>query len=515
MLIFSSIFLFISNAVTLRRDKSILFFRITIKTLLFSSFIALNNLYIKPLEKGIGIYGGLFHVNTFTQSFNMFVFVVGAIILILTAFYPGKLYNTLSSRFTYNKEVISNKIGEQFRIIEYALIIMFILCGGVFLINTADLVSIFLSIELQTYGLYILSTLYRDSESATASGLTYFLLGGLSSCFILLGSGLIYANSGTTNLDNIYILYSRGEFRDLFQPFYIDLGLTIVLVGFLFKVGAALLHFWSLDAYEETCNDLYWIFIRRLPIVVIIKHSEKIRVLCPLFTVFLYSLPGFVWILDIGLSHFLGLNLPHNSQGSMPPIPPNSSELYCLAHYSTSDSINMSPSVGSDNEPDDLPWQDQFQQSNRKIPHYGDPQHCDRHTEYYRDQNTQTTNNTTGQPSTHTSYEVKDKITRTYNNGSRSVWEDVRMQHRARVIWCRASEHFTSDNKAVFERSTWEESEGGATSVKTSTTWTDVNGQKAKCSAEWYHSGSHQKLFHYHIDRTGETTFHEDITKDQ
>ncbi len=69
-------------------------------------------------------------------------------------------------------------MGEQFKIIEYPLIIIFIITGGVFLISTSDLVSIFLSIELQSYGLYLLSTIYRDSEPATSGGLMYFLLGG-------------------------------------------------------------------------------------------------------------------------------------------------------------------------------------------------------------------------------------------------------------------------------------------------------------------------------------------------
>ena len=43
--------------------------------------------------------------------------------------------------------------------------------------STNDLVSIFLSIELQSYGLYILSTIYRNSELSTTGGLIYFLLG--------------------------------------------------------------------------------------------------------------------------------------------------------------------------------------------------------------------------------------------------------------------------------------------------------------------------------------------------
>src|ERR1700748_3945515 len=84
------------------------------------------------------------------------------------------------------------------------------LCS-LFLMSTNDLVSIFLSIELQSYGLYLLSTIYRNSESATSGGLMYFLLGGLSSCFILLGTSLLYANSGTTNLDGIYVITSLSD----------------------------------------------------------------------------------------------------------------------------------------------------------------------------------------------------------------------------------------------------------------------------------------------------------------
>ena len=264
MLISLLILLLLSNALTLRKDKSILFSRIVMLGLISTSFLAWNNLFVNPLGKGIGIYGGLFNVTTFTQTFNIFIFIISAIILTLTAFYPRKvcvkehssLYNLLFFKLSYNKNVISNKTGEQFRIIEYALIIVFILCGATFLISTADLISIFLSIELQSYGLYILSTLYRDSELATGSGLTYFLLGGLSSCFILLGSALLYANSGTTSLDNIYVITSITEINNLpdyitwYEPYYLHLSLVIMSVGFLFKVSAAPFHFWSPDVYD-------------------------------------------------------------------------------------------------------------------------------------------------------------------------------------------------------------------------------------------------------------------------
>lgn len=109
-------------------------------------------------------------------------------------------------KLAYRRDHFVNKTGEQFKIIEYPLIILFIVTGAVFLISTNDLISIFLSIELQSYGLYLLSAIYRDSESATSGGLMYFLLGGLSSCFILLSISLLYANSGSTNLDSLYII---------------------------------------------------------------------------------------------------------------------------------------------------------------------------------------------------------------------------------------------------------------------------------------------------------------------
>src|SRR5689334_25136504 len=102
-------------------------------------------------------------------------------------------------------------MGEHMKIIEYPLILLFVISGSVFLMSTNDLVSIFLSIELQSYGLYLVSTIYRNSELSTTGGLIYFLLGGLSSCFILLGITLLYVNSGTTSMDGLYILNSISD----------------------------------------------------------------------------------------------------------------------------------------------------------------------------------------------------------------------------------------------------------------------------------------------------------------
>ena len=266
MLLNSLLLLLLSNAFTSRRDKSILYSRATITILLISAFIAYDNLSLLFLAKGIGIFGGLFHTTATTNFFHLFIFLITSVILLLTSFYPRKVWlkeyssptRLLFTKLVYYGTLLLNKMGEQFKIIEYSLIILFIVTGSVFLISTSDLVSIFLSIELQSYGLYLLSTIYRDSEPATSGGLMYFLLGGLSSCFILLGTALLYANSGTTNLDSLYIItsisnVSKDNLTGLlywYKSYYIHISLLFIAVGFLFKVSAAPFHFWSPDVYD-------------------------------------------------------------------------------------------------------------------------------------------------------------------------------------------------------------------------------------------------------------------------
>nr|YP_009445516.1 NADH dehydrogenase subunit 2 [Bipolaris cookei]ATV95662.1 NADH dehydrogenase subunit 2 [Bipolaris cookei] len=266
MLLNSLILLLLSNAITSRRDKSILYSRATITILLISAFIAYDNLYLLFLAKGVGIFGGLFHTTATTNFFHLFIFLITSVVLLLTSFYPRKVWlkefsspaRLLFTKLIYYGTLLLNKMGEQFKIIEYSLIILFIVTGSVFLISTSDLVSIFLSIELQSYGLYLLSTIYRDSEPATSGGLMYFLLGGLSSCFILLGTALLYANSGSTNLDSLYIItsisnVSKDNLTGLlywYKSYYIHISLLFIAVGFLFKVSAAPFHFWSPDVYD-------------------------------------------------------------------------------------------------------------------------------------------------------------------------------------------------------------------------------------------------------------------------
>jgi NADH-ubiquinone oxidoreductase chain 2 len=216
-----------------------LFTRISSIIFLYAGVLSFNTLYIQSIGSGIGIYSGLFHITIISQFLEVFLLLIGSLILIA---WP----------IIINKNNIIN-IKKNNPATEYSLIVLFSTLGASLLVSSSDLISLYLSIELQSFGVYILATLYRDSESATSAGLKYFLLGGLSSCIILLGASLIYSYTGLTNFESIYSLISvLSNNNTILQNVGLNLGLILIFVGLLFKIAAAPLHNWAPDVYDDS-----------------------------------------------------------------------------------------------------------------------------------------------------------------------------------------------------------------------------------------------------------------------
>lgn len=266
MTIISLIFILLSCAVNLKQYFSILYSRSFTFILYTLSFLSYKVLYLNTLNKGIGIFGGLFTVTSINSSFNLFIYLITFFILFLNTHYDRRIWRNQDNKILYSIFYISNKIQNtddyKYKVIEYSLIILFIITGGQFLMASSDVISVFISIELQSYGLYILCTVYRNSELSTSSGLTYFLLGGLASCFILLSTSLLYANSGCTSLENFYIITTIYEsIKEInieynidmwswYSSYYLYISMIIMIIGFLIKISAAPFHFWSPDVYD-------------------------------------------------------------------------------------------------------------------------------------------------------------------------------------------------------------------------------------------------------------------------
>ncbi len=219
--------------------SSVHFFRSTSLVFIITGFITLNSLYLETIGTGIGIYSGLFHVTQITQFIETFFYLIVGLVLI------G--WPQIITKVNKVKYYLTDKYST-----DYSLIILFSSLGSSLLIGSSDLISLYLSIELQSFGLYVLATLYRNSESSTKSGLKYFLLGSLSSAIILLGSGIVYSYTGTTNFESIYLLNSINDFNTEYFLQGLTLGLILIFIGFLFKIAAAPLHNWSPDVYDGT-----------------------------------------------------------------------------------------------------------------------------------------------------------------------------------------------------------------------------------------------------------------------
>jgi NADH-ubiquinone oxidoreductase chain 2 len=212
--------------------------RITSLLLLFSSYLSYNSNYLYNLGNGIGVYGGLFQISYLSQNLDIFLYLIGGLILLIGTINIFSLSYKENNKLLMNNG-LSNNLTESSVVMtsEYAYIAIFSIIGGSLLMMSKDLISMYISIELQSFALYLLATIYRNYDKASRGGLKYFLLGGLSSTFILLGIGIIYRVTGLTDLDYISILYNEGNLTKS-----LDIGILIILVGLLFKISAAPFH---------------------------------------------------------------------------------------------------------------------------------------------------------------------------------------------------------------------------------------------------------------------------------
>lgn len=262
----------------------ILLTRISSIIFIYAGVLSFNAFYIQSIGSGIGIYSGLFHVTFVSQLLDTFLLVIASLILI-----AWPLINVSSTskenevvQSSHLSSVLKTKGINQYtqsfgsgKSTEYSLIVLFSTLGATLLVSSADLISMYLSIELQSFGVYILTTLYRDSESATSAGLKYFLLGGLSSCLILLGSGLIYTFTGLTNFESIYSLISVSYSNNIMQG--LSLGFILIFIGLLFKIAAAPLHNWSPDVYDDspTIVTIWLTIMPKISILILLLELQS------------------------------------------------------------------------------------------------------------------------------------------------------------------------------------------------------------------------------------------------
>ncbi len=126
---------------------------------------------------------------------------------------------------------------------EYPILILLSTTGMLMLISAADLIALYLGLELMSLALYVVAAINRNSARSSEAGLKYFILGALSSGMLLYGASLVYGFTGTVSFVGIAKAASPDSIG-------LVMGLVFLFAGFCFKVSAVPFHMWTPDVYE-------------------------------------------------------------------------------------------------------------------------------------------------------------------------------------------------------------------------------------------------------------------------
>jgi len=143
---------------------------------------------------------------------------------------------------------------------EYPVLVLFATLGMMLMVSAADLLSLYVGLELQSLSLYVLAAFKRDDAKSSESGLKYFILGALSSCLILYGISLIYGFAGTTDFIALGKIEGMHDYSWRVvgaclkclppPPLGVIFGLVFICAALAFKVSAVPFHMWTPDVYE-------------------------------------------------------------------------------------------------------------------------------------------------------------------------------------------------------------------------------------------------------------------------
>ncbi len=130
---------------------------------------------------------------------------------------------------------------------EFYALLLFATAGMIVMAASADLITVFLGLELMSLALYVLVGFRRGRLESNEAALKYFLLGAFASGFLLYGIALLYGATGTTNLNEMGAFLADTPL--LRNPMLL-VGALLLFVGFAFKISAVPFHMWTPDAYE-------------------------------------------------------------------------------------------------------------------------------------------------------------------------------------------------------------------------------------------------------------------------
>ncbi|WP_458760831.1 NADH-quinone oxidoreductase subunit NuoN [Afipia sp. TerB] len=223
-------------------------------TVLAAVLLVVTGLVVLWLPAGkLATFGGGFVVDDYARFLKVLALIGSFVTLILSRGY----------------------LSDQSKIFEYAILVMLSTVGMMVLISAADLIMLYLGLELMSLALYVVAASHRDDAKSTEAGLKYFVLGALSSGMLLYGASLIYGFTGTVSFAGIAAEAKTGSLGILF-------GIVFLLAGLCFKVSAVPFHMWTPDVYEGAPT----------PVTAFFASAPKVAALAVFVRVALTAFPG-------------------------------------------------------------------------------------------------------------------------------------------------------------------------------------------------------------------------------
>jgi len=272
-----------------------------------------------------------FNNNTmvFTQTCFVFFFLL---FLLLTChldfsfsnniFYSTKETQILKILLIFFSFLAFNPIYQGFFIqkldlMEFYTLFLFSILSGLLLISAGHFISIYLLIEMQALCFYILVCFKRKSVFSVEASIKYFVFGAIVSGILLFGISLLYGALGTLNLNHINSLLFSFPFEEKFFNLNITVivGLSLICIALLFKLGIVPFHFWVPDVYEGAPISTT-IILSYLPKIVFFNlflklfytFGEAFQLILPLFLItglLSASVGAFIALRQVRIKRFL------------------------------------------------------------------------------------------------------------------------------------------------------------------------------------------------------------------
>ncbi len=132
---------------------------------------------------------------------------------------------------------------------EFAMVLIFAMTGAMLISASADLLVLFIGLELMVLPGYLLAGYHKTDGFSTEGAIKYFLLGSFSSAIFLFGLAFVWGLTGTTRIDGVATALAHYASGPGF-PAGLALGLAFLTTGVAFKIAAVPFHYWTPDAYQ-------------------------------------------------------------------------------------------------------------------------------------------------------------------------------------------------------------------------------------------------------------------------